>query len=60
MDNGVLTVGKADYKPVLKSEGGSSGQGVESACRLFGYLGVITNQRGASVNQSRSGGRTKY
>ena len=34
-------VGKADYEPVLESEGGSSGQGAESACQLSSHVGLI-------------------
>ena len=45
-------IGKVDYEPISESKGGLSGQGVELAWRLSGHLGVITDRRDASVNQS--------
>ena len=53
-------VGKADYEPVSEGKGGLTGQRVELACRLFSHFGVITDQRGTSINQSGAGGITEY
>ena len=45
---------------IITPEGGSSGQGAKSACRLSSHFGVITDRRGTSVNQNGPGDGTKY